>query len=100
MKQHNRTLLTVVAEAALEKLLVRDIGHFGAHVWTVGEVHGAVAEGVREGSWEADRTIEMKVVCEAAVAERIADHVMQTYAANYGVAMYFSDVRVLRPAHF
>ncbi len=98
--KHPKTLLVLVAEAALEKALVRDLRQLGAQRWTIGEVHGAFHEGVREGAWEADRTIEMKIICEAAVADAIAAHVLATYAPNYSVAMYFAEVSVLRPERF
>ena len=98
--KHPKTLLVIVAEAALEKNLVRDVRELGAQGWTLSEVHGAAREGVREGDWEADRTIEMKVICDACVADAIADHVMAAYAPNYSVAMYFSSVSVLRPERF
>jgi hypothetical protein len=98
--KHPKTLLVIVAEAALEKNLVRDVRGHGAQGWTLSEVHGAAREGVREGAWEADRTIEMKVICDAAVADAIAEHVMSAYAPNYSVAMYFSQVAVLRPERY
>ena len=98
--KHPKTLLVIVAEAVLEKNLVRDAREFGAQGWTLSEVRGAAREGVREGAWEADRTIEMKVICDAAVADAIADHVIAVYAPNYSVAMYFSQVSVLRPDRF
>ena len=98
--KHPKTLLVIVAEAVLEKNLVRDARDLGAQGWTLCDVHGAAREGVREGAWEADRTIEMKVICDAAVADAIADHVMAAYAPNYSVAMYFSSVSVLRPERF
>ena len=53
--KHPKTLLVIVAEAVLEKNLVRDARLRGAQGWTVSEVHGAGREGVREGAWEADR---------------------------------------------
>jgi hypothetical protein len=98
--RHPKTLLVIVAEAAIEKALLRDAQRLGAQGWSVGEVHAAGVEGVREGAWEADRTIELKLVCDPAVADAIADHVLATYAPNYAVAMYLSDVRVLRPQRF
>ena len=55
---------------------------------------------MREGAWEADRTIELKVICDEAVADAIAAHVLATYAPHYSVAMYFSAVAVLRPERF
>ena len=100
MNKHPKTLLVIVAEAVLEKNLVRDARQRGAQGWTVGEVHGAGREGVREGDWEADRTIELRVICDEAVADTIAEHVLATYAAHYSVAMYFSAVAVLRPERF
>jgi nitrogen regulatory protein P-II 2 len=98
--RHPKTLLVIIAEAAIEKALVRDALRLGAQGWTTGEVRGGGAEGVREGAWEADRTIELKLICEPAVADTIADHVLAAYAAHYSVAMYLSDVRVLRPQRY
>ena len=100
LAKHARTLLVIVAEAALEKHLVREAREQGAHFWTVGEVHGAGREGVRDGDWEADRTIEMKIICDATVADAIARHVLDTYAAHYSVGLYFSEVAVLRPDRY
>lgn len=100
MSKHPKTLLVIVAEAVLEKNLVRDVRELGAQGWTVSEVHGAAREGVREGAWEADRTVEMKVICDAAVADAIAERVMAAYAPHYSLAMYFSTVSVLRPERF
>jgi hypothetical protein len=100
MSKHPKTLLVIVAEAVLEKRLVRDARERGVQGWTVGEVHGASLDGVREGDWEADRTIELKLICEEGVADAFADHVLQTYAPHYSVALYFSAVQVLRPERF
>jgi hypothetical protein len=98
--KHPKTLLVIVAEAVLEKNLVRDARARGAQGWTVSEVHGAGREGVREGAWEADRTIELKVICDEAVADSIAEHVLASYAPHYSVALYFSTVQVLRPERY
>ena len=98
--KHAKTLLVMVTEAVREKNLVRDIRALGAQAWTLSDVRSAGSEGVREGAWEADRTIELKVICEAAVADAIADHVLATYAAHYSVSMYFSAVAVKRPERF
>lgn len=100
MRKHAKTLLVINAEGVLEKPLVRDVRERGAQGWTVTEVHGASLEGVREGDWEADRTIEMKVICDAALADTIAEHVLATYAAHYSVALWFTDVQVLRPERY
>ena len=98
--KHAKTLLVIVAEAVLEKNLVRDVRERGAQSWTISEVHSAGREGVREGAWEADRTIELKLICEPALADAIAEHVIAIYAAHYAVAIYFSEVKVLRPDRY
>lgn len=98
--KHPRTLLVIVAEAALEKPLVREARLHGAHFWTVSEVHGAGLEGVRDGDWEADRTVEMKIICEPQVADAIASQVMAVYAPHFSVGLYFGEVSVLRPERY
>lgn len=100
MAKHPKTLLVVVAEAVLEKSLVRDLLECGAQGWTVTDVRGAWREGVREGAWEADRTIELKVICDQPVADAIAAHVLASYAPHYSIALWFGDVAVLRPDRF
>ncbi len=100
LHKHPKTLLVIVAEAVLEKNLVRDARERGAQGWTVSEVHGASHEGEREGAWEADRTIELKLICDAQVADLIAEHVLARYAPNYSVALYFAEVAVLRPERY
>ncbi len=100
MQTHARKLLTIITEAALERPLVADARRFGAQGYTVLEVRGGGMHGEREGAWEADRSIEMQIVCAADVAERIAAHVLEVYAPNYAVALYLSDVQVFRAQKF
>jgi nitrogen regulatory protein P-II 2 len=96
MTKHPKKLLVIVAEAALEKALVQHVMAQGAHGYTVHDVRGAGAAGAREDTWEADRTIEMKVVCAADVADRIGQAVLSAFGEHYGVSMFFTDVSVLR----
>lgn len=100
MQKHQRTLLVIIAEANLERLLVQDIKRLGAAGYTVIDVRGGGHSGVREGTWEADRTIRMEVVCEGGVADRIAEALLAAYGEHYGLTIYFSEVQVLRPGKF
>jgi hypothetical protein len=100
LPKYDKTLLVIVAEAVLERALVRDALALGAQTWTATEVHGAAREGLREGQWEADRTVELKLLCDAAVADAIAEQVLTRYASNYSVSVYFSPVQVLRPDRY
>ena len=100
MDTHARKLLVIICEAALEKNLVRDVKRFGVQGYTITEVRGGGGRGEREASWENDRSIEMKIIAEGAVAERIAQHVLATYAPNYAVVMFTAEVGVFRPQKF
>lgn len=100
MQLHPKTLLVIIAEAALEKVLIHDARTFGAHGYTITEVRGGGARGDREAIWEADRSIEMKVICDEAVAERLASHVLAHYAPHYAVTLFTAGVGVFRPQKF
>lgn len=100
MTKHPKTQLSIVTEAVLERALVRDVRERGAQIWIVGEVHGGSLDGERAGDWEADRTIELRVICDEAVADAIAAHVIETYARHYAVVLGFSAVQVLRPERY
>ena len=100
MQTHSRKLLVVICEAALERMLVDDARRLGAAGYTIADVRGSGRGGTREGAWEADRSIEMKVICETEVAERFAAHVLAAYCEHYAVTLYLGDVSVLRPEKF
>ena len=98
MKTHPRKLLIVIAEAALERQLVADVKRLGAHGYTVIDVRGGGARGDRNADWDADRSIQMEVICDDAVAEAIAEHIHLTYFDDYAVTVFITEVGVLRPA--
>ena len=100
MKTHPRKLLIVIAEAALERQLVADVKRLGAHGYTVIDVRGGGARGDRNADWDADRSIQMQVICDDAVAEAIAEHIHLTYFDDYAVTVFITEVGVLRPAKF
>jgi len=100
MQSHPKKLLVIIAEASLEKALIHDARAFGAHGYTITEVRGGGEHTEREAAWEADRSIEMKVICAEAIAEQIASHVLTTYAPHYAVTLFTADVGVFRPQKF
>jgi nitrogen regulatory protein P-II 2 len=100
LSKYPRELLVIIAEATLEKLLAEDVKRLGAHGYTVTDVRGSGSHGLREGIWEADRTIRMEILCESAVADEIANEVISKYASHYGISLYFVDVNVLRPEKY
>lgn len=97
---HPRTLLVVICEAAIESPLIEDLGRFGAPGYTISDVRGSGRGGARDSSWEADRSIELKVICDGQLAERLAAHVLERYAPHYAVTLYLQQVGVLRAEKF
>lgn len=97
---HARKLLTIIAESALERALVAAVREAGGSGYTITEVRGGGSGGERAGDWEGERSIEFRVICDQALAERIADRVMRQYAANYALVLYLSDVGVRRAERF
>jgi nitrogen regulatory protein P-II 2 len=100
MDKHSRKLLVIITEAVLEKKLIADCLRLGAQGYTVHDVRGGSRLGTREALWEADRSIELKVICMANVAEEIAQHALAQYAQHHSLSMYLADVEVARPGKF
>lgn len=100
MNAHTRSLLTVIAEAALEKKLVTDLEQLGAPGWTISDARGRGGRGVRSAGWEAEGNIRLEIICSREVAERIASHLQAQYYADYAMVCYLSQVEVLRPEKF
>ena len=100
MEKHARTLLVIITEAAIEKRLVADSQRLGAHGYTVHDVRGGSRLSTREALWEADRSIEMKLICSDEVADAMARHVLATYAPHYSLTLFFSGVDVVRAEKF
>jgi nitrogen regulatory protein P-II 2 len=100
MHTHAKKLLVIISEAALEKRLIADARGLGAQGYTITDVRGGGERGEREARWEADRSIEMKVICDEAVAAQLARHVLATYAPNYAMTLFTADVGVFRPQKF
>ena len=100
MLKHQKKLLVIITEAVLEKQLIVDAKRLGAQGYTVYDVRGGSQYATHEGSWDADRMIEMKIICDETVADALAAHVMAQYAGNYGVSLFFSNIEVIRPQKF
>ena len=95
-----RKLLTIISEAAIEGLLVRDIERLGAHGYTITDARGSGSRGVRNAGWEAGSNIRIEVVCDTQTAQAIAAHLKTQYYDNYAMIVFMSDVEVLRPEKF
>ncbi len=94
------TLLTVICEAALEKKLVADLEQLGAPGWTLSDARGRGSHGLRRAAWDTEGNIRAEILCERALAERIAGHLQARYYANFAMICYLAEVEVLRPEKF
>ena len=104
MQTHRRCQLTIIAEFVLEARLVALVKQLGAHGYTVHEVRGGSfavdGERHREGAGDTDRTIDMKIICERATAETIAQQVLEAYAQHFSVRVMLAEVEVFRPGKY
>jgi len=95
-----RTLLTIIAEASLERRLIAEIKGLGAHGYTITEARGEGSRGVRQSGFEKAGNIRIEIVCEAAIAQRISECMKAQYYRDYAMILFRHDVEVLRPEKF
>lgn len=100
LPSHPRKLLVVITEALIEPAVVQDARRLGAIGYTASAVRGGGLQGDREGAWEADRSVELKIVCGTDTAARIARHLLDVYAPNYAMTIWLADVEVFRQEKF
>lgn len=100
MRSHTRKLLTIITEATLEGVLVKDIERLGASGYTIIDARGKGHRGVRHATWEASSNIRIEIVCSTETAESIVAHLKTHYYENYAMILFLTDVTVLRPEKF
>lgn len=100
MHRHMRKLLTIITEAALENLVLKDLEHLGAHGYTVSDARGKGTRGARTSNWDTNSNIRIEVVCDETTAHAIASHLQAHYYDNYAMILFLADVEVLRPQKF
>lgn len=100
MELTTRKLLTIVTEAALEDMLVRDIESLGARGYTITDARGKGRRGKRDATWAPHANIRVEVLCDADTAHAICTALRERYYDNYSMVMYVGEVVVLRPEQF
>jgi len=100
MEQFPRRLLTVVTEAVLERELVAELESLGVRGHTITDARGRGSRGRRQSDWAQDGNIRIEVVCEPALAERVAARLRERYYDHYAMILFMQDVNVLRPEKF
>lgn len=88
------TLVTIVAEPAVEPRLTGDLLALGATGYTVVEARGRGTHGhAREFPGE---NVRIEVIVPAPVAARVLSHLAAHYFRDYAVIAYATDVMVVR----
>lgn len=100
MEHANCRLVTVVMEAALERTVARDLETLGVSGYTFADARGRGSRGVRASSWEHTSNVRLEVLCDAATAIRLMDHLREHYYQSWAMVMWAQDVEVLRPDKF
>ncbi|WP_018872711.1 hypothetical protein [Thioalkalivibrio sp. ALJ16] len=88
MQSEEMFLLTVVAEAILEEMLIEEIRRQGAAGYTVTDARGWGRHGKRRGNWRQGGNIKVEVVASAELCDRIAARFKEQFEADYGLLMF------------
>jgi nitrogen regulatory protein PII len=100
MEQYPRRLLTVVTEAVLERELLGELDALGVRGYTITDARGKGSRGRRQSDWSQEGNIRIEMVCEPALAERVAQHLRDRYYDHYAMILFLQDVSVLRSEKF
>lgn len=95
-----RTVLTVITEAAIENILLRDLKRLGVSGYTVLDARGQGRRGVRDAAWGEAANIRIEVICTRVLAETILQDFLTRYYDNYAMVAYLQDVEIVRPDKF
>jgi len=94
MRYIQQTLVTIVSESVLEKVLIQEFDKFGIEGYTVSESHGKGTRGLRTGDLELNRNATFKLVCDRAVAEKLLEFLYDNYYDNYAFFAYLTTVEI------
>jgi nitrogen regulatory protein PII len=92
-----RKLLTIITEAALENVLIKELQQLGAHGYTITDARGKGIRGTRNAAWDESSNIRLEVLCDAGTSDVIAAHLLERYYANYAMVLFVTDVTALGP---
>ena len=92
-------LVTVVAERSVRGRLLDAIHRLGATGHTIQDVQGEGSRGLHGATWERP-SVKIETVVPPDVADRIAQHVAETYFKHHSVIVYLRDVEVLRGSKY
>ena len=91
-----KTLVSIVTESDIEKMVIEEILRLGPDSYTTTEVRG---RGPRRGDhWDPKeyRAVRIEVLCDSAVGQAIVDKLSAHYFRGYSMMITLSPITVLR----
>ncbi len=95
-----RKVLTIVIEAAIERLVIAELKRAGVSGFTVLEARGFGERGAREGDWDQSRSLRIETICDESTAERLAERLLDRLGGDYALVLWLQNVEVLRGRKF
>ena len=93
-------LVTIVCEALAREHLTRLLAEEGAHGYTLFAVEGTGARGSRVADIEEFTNIQIEVIVQPAVAERLLARLQREFFSHFAMIAYETEVWVLRQEKF
>jgi nitrogen regulatory protein P-II 2 len=87
--------ITIIAEALLEKTLLREIKALGATGYTITTARGEGSRGVRASDWEGGN-IKLETLVSESTAHKILEQISSHYFEHHAVIAYIENVEVVR----
>jgi nitrogen regulatory protein PII len=94
-----RKLVTIVAEAALEPRLIKDLTNLGAKGYTITPAHGAGPRNQRNGDLEGGN-VKIEIVVNNEVMSAVLGLLETNYFPHYACSCWVSSVEVLRDERY
>lgn len=100
MKLYDLKVLTVTCEILAEKNVLEILERHEVSGYTIYEVHGSGAKGVRGKGLESDKNIKIEVVLSEEKLEKVTEEIARTLLSDFAIILYVADIKVLRPEKF
>lgn len=95
-----RKLLTIITEAEIHDILIKDLKSLNVRGYTIWNAHGEGDRGMRSGEWDSNKNVCIQVICSEKTAHTLSQFLFDHYYENYAMVIYIADVEVLRPEKF
>jgi nitrogen regulatory protein P-II 2 len=94
-----RHVVTIIAEAAVEARLIRDVKQLGSKGYSVGHVRGEGTTGRHLQDLNGP-SVRLETIVSADVADAILAHLATEYFGRFAVVAWVTPARVLRSDRF